>query len=85
MEKKNYAYLTKAGILHVVDNPNTAVEAIGKGKIVLTDIPCKYGYPVIEGKQVIVYGPCEMKHEAKGENIPDIPSLAELYKKCEKM
>nr|DAI22109.1 MAG TPA: hypothetical protein [Caudoviricetes sp.] len=26
MEKKNYAYLTKAGILKVVENPNTAME-----------------------------------------------------------
>ena len=29
MEKKNYAYLTKAGILKVVENPNTAKEAMG--------------------------------------------------------
>lgn len=84
MEKKNYAYLTKAGVLKVVENPNTAMEAMGESNIILTDIECKFGNPVVNGQQIIVYGPEEMKLEAKGGNIDAIPALAELYKKCMK-
>lgn len=82
-KKKDYAYLTKSGILHIVDNPNTAIEAIGRGKIVLTDIPNKYGYPVVDGEQVIVYGVGKMKHEAQNGFIEPISVLDELYKQCE--
>ena len=84
MEKKNYAYLTKAGVLKVVENPNTAMEAMGESNIILTDIECKFGYPVVNGQQIIVYGPEEMKLEANGGKIDAIPALAELYKKCMK-
>ena len=84
MEKKNYAYLTKAGVLKVVENPNTAMEAMGESNIILTDIECKFGNPVVNGQQIIVYGPEEMKLEAKGGNIDAIPALTELYKKCMK-
>ena len=81
--KKGYAYLTKGGIMKVVENPNTAMGAKGEqSNIVLTDIEYKYGYPVINGEQIIVYSPTLMKLEATGEKIDDIPSLAELYKKC---
>lgn len=84
MEKKNYAYLTNAKILKVVENPNTAMEAMGESNIILTDIECKFGYPVVNGQQIIVYGPEEMKLEANGGKIDAIPALAELYKKCMK-
>ena len=84
MEKKNYAYLTNAKILKVVENPNTAMEAMGESNIILTDIECKFGYPVVNGQQIIVYGPEEMKLEANGGKIDAIPALAEHYKKCMK-
>lgn len=84
MENKNYAYLTKAGIMKIVENPNTAMEYLGESNIILTDIECKYGYPVVNGKQIIVYGHDKMKLEANGKEIDAIPALAELYKKCSK-
>ena len=84
MEKKNYAYLTKAKILKVVKNPNTAIEAMGESNIILTDIECELGHPVVNGEQIIVYSPTLMKLEAKGKEIDAIPALAELYKKCMK-
>ena len=82
-KKGNYAYIDKGGIMHMVADPNTAIEAIGRGKIVLTDIPCKYGYPIVNGEQVIVYGPEDMKLDANEANIEPIPALAELYRQCE--
>ena len=84
MENKNYAYLTKAGIMKIVENPNTAMEYLGESNIILTDFECKYGYPVVNGKQIIVYGPDKMKLEANGKESDAIPALAELYKKCSK-
>ena len=65
MEKKNYTYLTKSGIMKIVENPNTALETIGENNI----IECKYGYPVVNGKQIIVYGPDKMKLEANREKL----------------
>ena len=84
MEKKNYTYLTKSGIMKIVENPNTSMEIMRESSIILTNIECKYGYPVVNGKQIIIYGHDKMKLEATGEKIDDIPSLAELYKKCSK-
>ena len=52
-----------------------------QSNIVLTDIEYKYGYPVINGEQIIVYSPTLMKLEANGEKINSIPALAELYNK----
>ncbi len=85
MEKKVYVYLTDAGIMKAVENPNTAMEFKGENSdIILADIECKFGYPVVNGEQIIVYSPTLMKLEATGEKIDDIPALAELYKKCSK-
>lgn len=60
MEKKVYVYLTDAGIMKAVENPNTAMEFKSENSnIILADIECKYGYPVVNGQQIIVYGPEE--------------------------
>lgn len=85
MKKKFYFYLTDAGIMKAVENPNTAMEAKGENSnIILADIECEYGYPVVNGEQIIVYSPTLMKLEATGGEIDAIPELAELYKKCMK-
>lgn len=82
MGKTKYAYLDKGGILHVVEGIKTAEEYRSKGSIIETDIESKYGFPVSGGVQVIAYTPDVMKTDTKGENIPIVPEIAKLYKKC---
>ena len=41
-----------------------------------------HGYPVVNGEEIIVYSPEEMKLDARGDVIEVIPELAELYNKC---
>lgn len=82
---KNYAYLTEAGILHLVNKEETALQEIRKGKIVETGIEARGGYPVVNGEEIIVYNETTMKLAAKDTDTLDVlkyPQLAELYKKC---
>lgn len=84
--KKGYAYVDKGGIMHVVEGMQTAIEYAKKGtKVIEFEGEYRNGYPVSGGEMVIVYSPEEMKVEAKGGNIPVVPELAEVYKKCAKM
>ena len=80
---KKYAYIDKNGIMHTVAKLDMAKEYKAVGThVVETEIEAAHGYPVVEGKQVIVYDEDCMKHDAKGKKIEPIAELAELYKKC---
>lgn len=79
---KKFAYIDKCGIMHVVKEEKTAKQYSGNKKVVETDIEAENGYPVVNGKQVIVYDEETMKYDAKGKKIEPVAELAELYKKC---
>ena len=79
---KKFAYIDKGGIKHVVKEEKTAKQYSGNKKVIETDIEAENGYPVVNGKAVIVYSEECMKHTAKGKQIKVIPELAGLYKKC---
>lgn len=87
--KMDYAYLTKAGIMHIAEK-SSAENSKEQGVIVPTDVPNSGGYPTVihKGKeeQIIVYSEDEMNIEAKGQPIEDAkvlyPHLSELYRKC---
>ncbi len=80
---KRFAYIDKAGIMHVVESADTAKEYSANGKFAETEIAAKYGFPLNdEGVGVIVYSPEEMKLDKEAEAIAPIPALAELYRKC---
>ena len=79
---KKFAYVDRNGIMHVVKERKTAEQYSGNKKVVETDIEAENGYPVVKGKQVIVYGEGCMKLDAKGKLIEPIPELADLYKQC---
>ena len=80
---KKFAYIDKGGIMHVVAKLDTAKEYKAlKTHVIETEIEAAHGYPVVNGKAVIVYSEECMKHTAKGKQIEIIPELAELYKKC---
>ena len=55
--------------MRVFENPNTSMEIMRESSIILTNIECKYGYPVVNGKQIIIYGHDKMKLEANGEKL----------------
>ena len=57
----NYAYITPAGILKILDKDKEAAKKYSKnGKVVETTIECEGGYPVItydnKRQTVVVYG-----------------------------
>ena len=79
---KKFAYIDRGEIMHVVKEEKTAKQYSGNKKVIETDIEAENGYPVVNGKAVIVYSEECMKHTAKGKQIKVIPELAELYKKC---
>lgn len=79
---KKYAYIGRSGILHISANKNTAAEYSANGKVVMTEMTAIHGYPVVNGEEIIVYSPEEMKLDARGDVIEVIPELAELYNKC---
>lgn len=81
--KNGYAYIDDGGIMHVVENVQTAIDYAKKGtKVMEFEGEYKNGYPVSNGEMIIVYSPEEMKVEAKGDEIEVIPALAEVYRKC---
>lgn len=83
--KNGYAYIDDGGIMHVVEGIQTAIDYAKKGtKVMEFEGEFAMGYPVVAGEAVIVYGTDEMKHSGGGENIPAVPELAELYRKCSK-
>lgn len=83
---KKYAYLDKAGIMHIVEERATAAKYSANGKVVETDLPANGGYPMgmFRGRihEIIVYDEETMKIEARGVKIPVIPELAALYEEC---
>ena len=79
---KRFAYVTEKGVMHVVKERKTAEQYSANGKVVETEIEAENGYPVVKGKQVIVYDEDTLKHDAKGKKIEPIAELAELYRKC---
>ena len=81
---KHYAYLDKYGIMHLVDKRDTALDYAPNGKVKETEWPAEYGYPLYEGKALIVYAPDDMRRGAKEKPImPPVPELAILYKEIE--
>lgn len=80
---KKFAYIDKGGIMHIVAKLDTAKEYKAlKTHVIETEIEAAHGYPVVNGKQVIVYDEETMKYDAKGKKIEPVAELAELYKKC---
>ena len=81
---KRFAYLDKAGIMHVVEKKETAEEYRKLGKIVETDVQAVLGFPLDEKEKcVIVYAPELMKYETTDKKfIEPVKELSELYKKC---
>ena len=78
---KHYANLDKYGIMHLVDKRDTALDYAPNGKVKETEWPAEYGYPLYEGKALIVYAPDDMRRGAKEKPImPPVPELAILYK-----
>lgn len=51
---KNYAYVTPAGILHVVDKRASGEPYSGNGRIIEVDMPCLNGYPYSDKGQTDV-------------------------------
>lgn len=57
MLKKDYAYVNKQGVVHIVDAKETA-ERFARGTVVELDaevIPSSGGYPKVDGKHVFAY------------------------------
>lgn len=86
--KKNYAYIDKGGILHVVESRKTA-EEYTTGKVVETEVPCAHGYPLHEGKDVTMYsldtayiGGNALLGSGRRAKMTDIPEIVALYKAC---
>lgn len=80
---KKFAYIDKAGIMHITKDMETALKYAQKGSTVVpTEVLAKGGYPLVEGEEIIVYAPDEMRKDAHGAKIPVVPELAELYKQC---
>lgn len=83
---KKFAYLDKAGILHVVKDKETAEKYCAGGKVVETEVEAKGGYPMAMYRghleEIIVYDEETMKVDARSLKIEAIPELAELYKAC---
>ena len=78
---KHYAYLDKYGIMHLVDKRDTALDYAPNGKVKETEWPAEYGYPLYEGKALIVYAPDDMRRGAKEKPImAPVPEVAILYK-----
>ena len=83
---KKYAYLDKAGILHIVEERATAAKYSGNGKVVETEVPADHGYPLgmyrNRVQEIIVYSEEYMTITGGGAKIPVIPELAALYEEC---
>mgnify|MGYP004539025695 FL=1 len=86
--KKNYAYIDKGGILHVVETRKTA-EEYTTGKVVETEVPCEHGYPLHEGKDVTMYsldtayiGGNARLGSGRRVFMNKIPEIVALYKAC---
>lgn len=94
--KINYAYITKAGILKVVDKDTEAAKEYSiNGKYVKTTIECKGGYPVItyDNKRVTVAvysldfavidnGKNKKTKDGTKIDLKLYPEIYELYKAC---
>ena len=82
-----YAYIDKAGILHVVAERKTA-EEYAAGKVVETNLPFSGGYPLHGSKDVTMYsedlaylgGNARSGRKVVPEE--DIPEILALYKSC---
>ena len=59
MNEKHFAYIDRGGIMHVSKSAKTAREYCARGKVVVTEHPAMHGYPVVDGEEIIVYGPEE--------------------------
>lgn len=93
MEKK-YAYITEAGILHVVTSKEGAKKESKNGKYVETSVECENGYPIIvynnKRETVAVFS---LDHavidngskktiDGKKINLELYPEIYNLYKSC---
>ena len=94
-QETNYAYITPAGILKILDKDKEAAKKYSKnGKVVETTIECEGGYPVItydnKRQTVVVYSlekavignGSDKTEDGKGINLKLYPEIYELYKAC---
>lgn len=82
---KKFAYIDKSGILHITAEKSDAVKYSANKKTVETEILSNGGYPIADGKEIIVYGEDEMKFDAGNKTLLDAskyPYLKQLYKAC---
>ena len=91
----NYAYITEAGILKILDKDKEAAKKYSKnGKVVETTIECEGGYPVItynnKRQTVVVYSlekavisnGSDKTEDGKGINLKLYPEIYNLYEQC---
>ena len=81
-----FAYVDKAGILHVVAQRETAEEYAAKA-VVETDLGYHGGFPLCGGQEVVMYSLKEAYANGNMRNgrklkVEDIPQLVELYRSC---
>lgn len=82
---KNYAYLDKGNILHVVTEEETAKNYAVGGKYQVTSLKSDMGYPVENGERLVVYGLEEAYSKGNaGDGIKidlrKYPGILDLYK-----
>lgn len=70
---KNFAYLDKYGVLHVVAEESTAK---AHGNYVSTDLECEGGYPIVYG-EVTVYedGKCYINGNERNGTVIGTPDV----------
>lgn len=94
-QETNYAYITPAGILKILDKDKEAAKKYSKnGKYVETTIECEGGYPVItydnKRQTVVVYSlekavisnGSDKTEDGKEVDLKLYPEIYELYKAC---
>ncbi len=82
---KNYAYLDKGNILHIVKEERTAKKFAKNGKYIETDVKSLNGYPYEGGNDIVVYSLDEAyingnKVDGKKVDLKEYKSTYELYK-----
>lgn len=79
-----FAYLDRAGILHISDSEKKAKESSEKGRVVPTEYPADDGFPLVDGEAIIVYSETVMKKNFKSPflDVSMYPQLVDLYRRC---
>ena len=84
---KQYAYIDRGGILHVSASKKTAQDYSANRKVVETAYPADHGWPLWDGKEVVMYADDEAyingnAGDGKRLNLEKAPELVALYQAC---